>query len=86
MLLQSVKEPPNRQNTVYICSAPKPPLCKGRWLAEGKTEGLLKWSCYARRFDLLRNSPSTVSIYADECELLAFDASLTFASLSKTRF
>ena len=41
-------------------------------------------TCLLRKaFDLLRNSPSTVSIYADECELLAFGASLTSASLSK---
>ncbi len=43
--------------------------------------------CLLRKaFDLLRNSPSTVSIYADECELLAFGASLTSASLSKNDF
>ncbi len=36
-----------------------------------------------KRFDLLRNSPSTVSTYADECELLALTASLTSASVSK---
>lgn len=43
-----------------------------------------KMPCFARHFDLLRNSPSTVSIYADECELLVFGASLTSVSLSKT--
>ncbi len=37
-------------------------------------------------FDLLRNSPSTVSPYADECELLALAAPLTSASLSKNKF
>ena len=42
--------------------------------------------CPARRFDLLRNSPTTVSTYADECELLALTASLTSASLSKISF
>ena len=41
-------------------------------------------TCLLRKaFDLLRNSPSTVSIYADECELLVFGAPLTSASLSK---
>ena len=45
-----------------------------------------KKACFARHFALLRNSPSTVSTYADECELLVFDASLTSASLSKNRF
>ena len=45
-----------------------------------------KKACFARHFALLRNSPSTVSIYADECELLVFDASLTSARVSKNRF
>jgi len=40
----------------------------------------------ARRFDLLRNSPSTVSTYADECELLVLTALLTYVSLSKNKF
>ncbi len=31
--------------------------------------------CFARRFDLQRNSPSTVSPYADEGELLVLVAS-----------
>jgi len=39
----------------------------------------------ARRFDLLRNSPSTVSTYADECELLVLTALLTYVSLSKNK-
>ena len=43
-------------------------------------------ACCARRFDLLRNSPSTVSTYADECELLALPAFKTSASLSKNLF
>ena len=39
--------------------------------------------CIARHFDLLRNSPSTVSAYADEGELLVLTDSLTSASLPK---
>jgi len=38
----------------------------------------------ARYFDLLCNSPSTVSAYADEGELLVLTAFLTSGSLSKT--
>ena len=30
-----------------------------------------------KHFDLLRNSHSTVPVYADECELLVFEALLT---------
>ena len=36
-----------------------------------------------KTFDLLRNSPSSVPMYADEGELLVFGASLTSANLSK---
>ena len=35
---------------------------------------------------MLRNSPSTVSTYADACELLALTAFVTSASLSKNKF
>jgi hypothetical protein len=42
--------------------------------------------CNARVFALLRNLPSTVSVYADECKLLVFCVSLTSASLPKNKF
>ena len=42
-------------------------------------------SLLRKGFDLLRNSPSTVSIYADECELLVLTALLTSARLSKNK-
>ena len=47
-----------------------------------KTQKSLLRKC----FDLQRNSPSTVSIYADECELLVFVPLLTSVSLSKNKF
>ena len=43
-------------------------------------------SLLRKAFDLLRNSPSTVSIYADECELLVLGSPLTSVSLSKNEF
>ena len=43
-------------------------------------------SLLRKGFDLQRNSPSTVSIYADECELLVFVPLLTSVSLSKNKF
>ena len=43
-------------------------------------------SLLRKGFDLLRNSPSTVSIYADECELLVLTALVTSARLSKNKF
>jgi len=35
-----MEEPFNLIKTVLICTAPKPPLCKGRWQPVGLTEGL----------------------------------------------
>ena len=60
---------------------PKPPKCsimateKRKAFSSGR-----RWqnACCARHFDLLRNAPSTVSAYADECELLVFGAPLTY--------
>ncbi len=45
-----------------------------------------KKACCARLFDLLCNSPSTVSTYADECELLVLTALVTSVSLPKNLF
>ena len=48
--------------------------------------GEYKSACYARHFDLLRNSPlSSIHIHFG-VELLVFGAPLTSASLSKTSF
>jgi hypothetical protein len=44
-------------------------------------DGCGKTACFARYFDFLRNSRSTVPLYADERELLVLTASLTSASL-----
>jgi len=45
-----------------------------------------KKACYARYFDLLRNSNLTVPMYADRFELLVLTASLASVSLSKNKF
>ncbi len=45
-----------------------------------------KKACFARHFDLLRNSNLTVPMYADTFELLVFVAPLTSASLPKKVF
>ena len=38
--------------------------------------------CYAKRFDLLRKPPPTVSLYADGCGLLVLKAPLTSVSMN----
>ena len=42
--------------------------------------------CFARCFDLLRNSHPRVPLYTDGCELLVLTALVTSASLPKTSF
>ena len=61
-----------------------PAFMKG--VAANGSRGECKSACYARHFDLLRNSPlSSIHIHFG-VELLVFGASLTSASLSKTSF
>ena len=86
--LQSVKEPPNRQNADAILvwnSFLAPPHLCGGWLLTA-AEGECKSACYARHFDLLRNSPLSSIHIRFGGELLVFGASLTSASLQKQVF
>ena len=48
--------------------------------------GSLQNNLLRRHFDLLRNTPSTVSTYADECVLLVLTTLVISASLSKNLF
>ena len=55
------------------------------WLRLFGRQGLFKYDTAEKRllrkhFDLLRNSHSTVLVYADECELLVFGAFLNSPS------
>ena len=81
-VFQLVKEPPNRQNGVFIFLESNAIVGTGHcpvlmWLD-------MKNPCYARHFDLLHNSNPNVPSYADGFELLVFGAPLTSVSLSKT--
>ncbi len=81
--VQSAKEPPNRQNVILyreirttVGTGHCPVLM---------TQGIDK-PCFARHFDLLHKSNSTVPMYADKFDLFVFEASLTSDILSKTSF
>ena len=81
------KKPPTVKMQLDKAYSSCPPLLRGGMFCKRQNRGEFKQSpCFARHFDLLRNSPSTVSIYADECELLVLPALVTSASLSKNKF
>ena len=81
---QTVDKGPNRQNEVlhnfthhigYSLSN------NGSYQIREQPKGLLR-----KHFDLLRNSHSTVLVYADECELLVFGAFLNSPSACRNSF
>ena len=85
---QSVKKAANRQNTkvrYYMGNVKKQRHCEPVRTLVWQS-AFLKTPCHARCFDLLHNSHSTVSTYADERELLVLTALVTSARLSKTEF
>ena len=79
--LQSVKKAANRQNPAELQGLSKnhsfPKNARNPCVLTDAGE----ITCFARHFDFLRNSRSTVPPYADERELLVLTASLTSASL-----
>ena len=82
-LPQSVKKAANRQKAEMLLG---PLVLRGLAKSQILTGGVGKKACYARLFDLLRNSPrSSIHIHFGG-ELLVLAALLTSGSLSKNKF